>query len=380
MPHATPYVWQNPSWPTWRYDHASLMPAVTDARQTLGELLGAARTVGFASENLENALEEIWIQEAISTAAIEGQKLDLAEVRSSVMKRLGATTYGARSRSVEGLVAVMHDAISNHTPLDEDRLCAWQAALFPTGRSGIQKIEVGHWRSFKEPMQIVSAARIGKAATVHYEAPPSNRVAREMQRLLAWLNAQGSEDGIVKAAIAHLWFESIHPFEDGNGRVGRAVVDYVLAREFHIDVRLISLSAQLQANRKQYYDALNQAQKGELDATAWIMWFAVEIAAACRRSCVVVGAAVVKAKFWAEQAQKGCNERQVKVLRKLVAAGDGGFEGGLTREKYAKMVAVSDATATRDLAALVEKNALLVRGVGKGTKYYVNVAGWEHGG
>ncbi len=330
-----------------------------------------------AEDALAQVVNGIWVREVMATAAIEGQHLDFDQVRSSVMRKIGIAGTVPSPRHVDGLVDVMHDALQNFSvPLDADRLCRWQSALFPGGTSGIVRIEVGQFRTFTDPMQIVSG-RPGKEV-VHYRAPDSASVPREMSQFLAWFNAPCPADGIVRAAIAHLWFETVHPFEDGNGRIGRAILDMAIAQDAQSPVRLYSISRQLQENRAAYYAALNAAQTGSLDITAWIAWFADQFGAACVKSESLIDEALRKARYWGTHAASTFSERQRKVLQKLLDAGDGGFLGGLTAEKYCKITGASKATATRDLGDLLFKEALISRGIGKATKYFINVPGWQH--
>ena len=376
-PHAPLYVWQRSTWPAWKYDSQALAGTLAQARLQQGLVLGKAQAVGMQGEAFALVVNGIWVQEVIATAAIEGQKLDFDQVRSSVMRMLGMADAGASSRHVDGLVEVMQDALQNFAaPLDEDRLCRWQSALFPGGTSGIKRIEVGRYRTFSDVMQIVSGRPGHEVA--HYRAPDSENVPTEMARFLTWFNGPSADDGIVRAAIAHLWLETIHPFEDGNGRIGRAVMDMVIARDANSPIRLYSMSRRLQENRGAYYDALNLAQKSDGDVTSWILWFATQFAAACITSERLIDQALEKARYWSVHAGDRFNERQSKVLQKLLDAGDGGFLGGLTADKYCKITAASKATATRDLTDLLQKHALFSRGVGKATKYFINVPGWMH--
>jgi Fic family protein len=383
------YLWQQPGWPQLQVDTAALSGALQAARQRQGEALGLAQALGMPT--IDAVLQELWVSEAAATAAIEGERLDLAALRSSVMRRLGqGGASGPVSRSVEGLVEVMQDALAGFDqPLDDDRLCRWQSALFPGGTSGIRRIAVGRYRDHADPMQIVSG-RPGHEV-VHYQAPASAEVPREMARFLSWFEAtrpgrgaasssRHAADGLTRAAIAHLWFETIHPFEDGNGRIGRAIADMALAQDLGAPTRLYSLSAQLLASRGAYYDALNQAQKGQTEVTAWVRWFADALAQACARTTGIMLSALHKQRFWAAHAATPLNERQRKVVQKLLDAGDGGFLGGLSADKYVKMTGTSKATATRDLAALLQHGLLRAQGSGKATRYQVNVPEWAHAG
>jgi Fic family protein len=326
--------------------------------------------------------------EVVATAVIEGERLSMDIVRSSVMRLLGLAATGPVDRSVDGLVAVVNDAnAASDEPLSEDRLCRWQSALFPGGTSGIQRIAVGRYRSHEDPMQIVSGP-LGHEV-VHHEAPRSADVPAHMRAFLDWFHATSPAraaaapgtaiDGLARAAIAHLWFETIHPFEDGNGRVGRAIVEMAVAQHMKPPLRLYSLSRQLLASRNEYYDQLNRVQRGTLDATEWVAWFARQCTAAYEVANQVMDQALQKRRFWEAHASTTLNERQRKVLQGLLDDGDGGFSGGLNAEKYIKMTGASKATATRDLSEMVSNGQLWVAGVGKATRYYINVPGWGHG-
>ena len=378
---AARYIWQQQDWPRFQIDMAALADELQQARLQQGILLGQLQAIGLP--RLLEVSGDVWMQEAIATAAIEGQRLELASVRSSVLHRLGLQDQGTHDRYVDGLIDVMQDAISRHdAPLDLDRLCRWQSALFPGGTSGLQRIAIGRLRDHQDPMQIVSG-RHGREV-VHYTAPPSAQVGAELGTLLAWFEASrpgkalpGEGNGIVRAALAHLWFESIHPFEDGNGRLGRAIVDLALAQDAGSSRHLFGLSSELLSSRRAYYDALNAAQCGTLDVTRWILWFVRVYTQACQRSQRIVLQAIAKSAFWQRATEQSINERQHKILARLVEAGDGGFLGGMTADKCAKMTGASKATATRDLADLLAKSLLVVEGVGKATRYAVNVEGWN---
>ncbi len=377
------YVWQQPKWPAWRIDYQRVGAALSEARRLQGVVEGKALAIGIASDG--EIVRSVMEEEITATAAIEGERLDAAAVRSSVMRGLGLATTGPRDRSVDGLVAVINDATTAFaSALDGDRLQRWQSALFPGGTSGLRRIAVGRWRDHVEPMQIVSG--MPDKEVIHYEAPPSQRVAAEMARFLDWfdrtapMNGRVPQlDGLARAAIAHLWFETIHPFEDGNGRIGRAIVDMAIMQDHPGGVRLVSLSAQLLASRKGYYDALNAAQCGSGDATDWVLWFARQYALACEHSSRVIDRAIEKSRFWAAHAEVILNARQRKVLQRLLDDGDGGFLGGLNADKYMKLTGVSKPTATRDLSYLVGGGLLWTHGQGKAVRYYIDVPGWGHG-
>jgi len=353
-----------------------------------GVLEGKAMAIGLGS--ISQILLDALSDEVLSTAAIEGERFSLDVVRSSVMRKLGLATSGPIDRHVDGLVEVLSDAATAfNLPLDEDRLCRWQSALFPGGTSGIHRIAVGRYRDHDDPMQIVSGI-LGREV-VHYEAPPSKDVPEHMRRFLQWFAetspaqasaaASGSKqiDGFARAAIAHLWFESIHPFEDGNGRIGRAIIDMAMAQQLGQPARLYSLSRQLLTSRSAYYDALSQAQRGDTNVTPWVQWFTRQCTAACHSASQTIDQAIEKRRFWEMHEGGGLHDRQRKVLQRLLDDGDGGFPGGLNAEKYMKMTGVSKATATRDLAEMVEQGQLWSHGVGKAVRYYINVPGWSHG-
>lgn len=372
-------LWQHPDWPHFVVDTPSVAAAVVLARRAQGAIEGRLAAVGF-DHHLALAADA-WTEDAMSTAAIEGERLDLDAVRSSVARRLGVaastTAAGkvATPRHVDGLLDVMNDATSRaDQPVTAERLHAWQAALFPTGYSGMSKIVVGGWRTHGEPMQIVSGP-IGKER-VHYEAPRSADVPKQMAPFLTWLNNTAPQDGLVKAAVAHLWFETIHPFEDGNGRVGRAVVDLLLARDMGPASRLLRISQQLLIQRAGYYDELHRAQHGTPDITGWVLWFTQQVQAACVAASATVDGALTKANFWNEHRDKNLNPRQRKVVNLLLDAGPGGFEGGMNTRKAENLTGAARATASRDLIELAELGLLQAVGGGRSTRYQLRVQGW----
>lgn len=388
------YIWQHPAWPQLTFDAMALAPALDLARLEQGRLLGLLGAIGLEQAN--EVQRELWVQEALATAAIEGQQLNLESLRSSVAHRLALADAPGADRSVEGLVQVMQDALANHrAALDVDRLCRWQSALFPGGTSGIVRIAVGRWRDHADAMQIVSGP-LGREV-VHYEAPPSVSVGAEMDRFLAWFaNPDATLNGIARAALVHVWFESIHPFEDGNGRIGRALADMALAQDMCAQdpqanptlVRVFGLAHQMHQKRSAYYDALNNAQRLRdvsldaqvIDVTAWVQWFVQAFTRACVASQAVVRDATDKAHFRLRAAQCHINPRQSRVLERLLEAGHvglgGGFLGGMSTDKYAKITGISKATAARDLADLAAHGLLRIEGIGKATRYVVNVPGW----
>ena len=272
---------------------------------------------------------------------------------------------------------MMQDATNGwNQPLTAERLCGWQNAMFPAGFSSIHRVVAGAFRMHAEPMQIVSGPVTKRV--VHFEAPPSRRVPREIARFLKWFNGPSRKmDGLLRAGIAHLWFESIHPFEDGNGRVGRALADLALAQEMKSVSRLVSLATELSAERETYYAELHAASRADADYTRWLMWFCGGFEAACKRSWALMYAAMDKARYWACHAGAGFDHNQRKVINRLLDAGPRGFEGDLTTAKYASLGGVSRATAFRDLASLVQAGALGTTGAGRATRYFINLPGWE---
>lgn len=378
MSKKLPWIWQREGWPNLVHDAQALAPDLAEAHRLQGVVEGKAAAIGLGTTS--DVALAAFSDEVIATAAIEGVRLPADAVRASVMRRLGLATTGPTDRDVDGLVLVLADAAQGaDRALDDDRLWRWQSALFPGGTSGLQRIVVGRYREHEDPMQIVSG--LPGREVVHYEAPPSREVPAQMARFLAWFGASSPEpvDGLVRAAIAHLWFESVHPFEDGNGRLGRAIVDMAMAQHLRQPVRLYSLSRQLLSSRSAYYDALNAAQRGDLDVTAWVRWFVGQCAAACTTASRVIDEAIAKRQFWARHAAVALSDRQRKVLQRLLDDGDGGFLGGLNAEKYTKMTGVSKATATRDLSELTSAGLLWAHGTGKAVRYYVAMPGWSHG-
>lgn len=379
-----PLIWQAPGWPRLTAPAAEVATALLQARQRRGELIGQCAAVSL--DATAPTLRELWVQEALATSAIEGEALNPDSVRSSVLRHMGLDSDASVpvSRQVDGLVDVMEDATQNFADtLDKDRLFRWHAALFPTGASGLRRIRVGAYRDHADPMQIVSGL-LGREV-VHYTAPPSSQMDAQMKAFLSWFERTrpgrtqtAAQDGIARAAIAHLWFESIHPFEDGNGRIGRAIIDLALAQDAGAPQRLVSLSHQLLAQRRGYYNALQTAQHGGTDISGWVLWFVQQYLQACDHTGALIQVALEKSRFWAQHAGAVLNARQRKVAQRLLDDGDGGFLGGLNAEKYMKMTGASKATATRDLAQLVQDDVLFTRGQGKARRYYVNVPGWEH--
>ncbi len=365
---ASKWIWQRREWPRFTWDAAALSASLAGARRAQGELAGMARLLD-PKLDLATQLEVLTV-EGLATSAIEGEKLDPSGLRSSIARRLGLPTAGLPrpSRSTNGLVEVLLDATQRHDqPLTLKRLNGWQGALFPTGRSGLHEIRVGKLRG-KAPMRIVSGP-VGRER-VHYEAPPHERLGEEMRAFLDWFNhPPDSLDGLVRAGLAHVWFEIVHPYQDGNGRVGRALLDMALAQDEQRSTRLYSMSARFMDQRDEYYAALERASSGSLDVTPWLVWFLEQARAANRSSESVVNAMLRKARFWIGHSQSELNVRQLKALNRMLDAGPDGFVGGMTNRQYASLTRASPATAQRDLAALVAKGCLVLVGSGRSARY-----------
>ena len=364
------YIWQCDSWPKLTWNSNILLSFLGRARLLQGNLLGRVKRLGFRLG--EEAQADILTEEAIKTAAIEGERLNPQMVRSSVARHLGLRETGLipATRSVDGLVEMILDATQKHQKtLSADRLKGWHAALFPAGYSGLHKIRVGQWRG-KEPMQVVSGP-VGKEK-VHFEAPPGEVVNAEMRQFLRWWEeSRKNIDGILRAGLAHFYFVVIHPFEDGNGRIARALTDMALAQDEKLNIRYYSLSSQIMEERNSYYDILEKCSKsGSTNVTKWLVWFLECFERAIQRSGKIIGNVLAKADFWQEHAQTELNERQKKVLNRMLDVGPGGFEGGLTTRKYVSMTKTSRATAFREISDMISKRVLhQLSGKGRSVRY-----------
>lgn len=353
---AIQYIHLLKDWPTFRWDQERIARQLAAVRHRQGRFIGRMESLGFnlrAEATLQSLTEEV-----IKSSEIEGEALDKDQVRSSIARRLGMDIGAVpqADRHVEGVVEMMLDATQQYAdPLSADRLFSWQAALFPTARSGMRSIAVGAWRRPEaDPMQVVSGA-IGHEH-VHYEAPSAARVDHEMAQFLDWFNNEKPMDEVLKAAIAHLWFITIHPFEDGNGRIARAIADMVLARSEKSPQRFYSMSAQIRAERKTYYDVLEATQKGDLDITQWLTWFLDCLERAFAGAEGILEYVLKKARFWEKHATEKFNDRQRFMLNRLL---DGTFEGKLTSSKWAKMAKCSQDTASRDIDGLIRQGILM---------------------
>lgn len=372
------YIHLLKDWPAFKWEDDKIILPLSTVRHKQGRLLGKLEGLGFRLR--EEATLETLTQDVVKSSEIEGEKLPADQVRSSIARRLGIEIAGEvpSNRNVEGVVEMMLDATQRYDSLlTDERLFGWHAALFPTGRSGMPayavasagkyKIQVGGWRDdSKGPMQVVSGA-IGREK-VHYEAPEAGRLNVEMDKFLEWFNKTTNMDPVLKAAIAHLWFVTIHPFDDGNGRIARAIADMQLARADGSRQRFYSMSAQIQRDRNGYYDVLEKTQKGNLDITKWLLWFIECLDRAISLSEENLSGVTRKAKFWESHQGIALNERQRKMLNKLMD----GFEGKLTSSKWAKIAKCSPDTALRDIQDLIEKEFLeKEEGGGRSTSYRI---------
>jgi len=348
------FLHQQNNWPEFTWNSNEFLSLLSEARNLQGRLIGKMDTMGFDLRN--EALLDTLTLDVIKSSEIEGEILNPDQVRSSIARRLGMEIAGTveSDRNVEGVVEMMLDATQNcFKPLTAARLFDWHAALFPTGRSGMYKITVADWRKDTTgPMRVVSGA-MGKEK-VHYQAPDSGLLEKEMTRFLDWFNSNASIDLVLKAAIAHLWFVTIHPFDDGNGRITRALTDMLLAQSDKSNQRFYSMSAQIRIDRKQYYDLLEKTQKGNLDITNWIAWFLRCLINALKSTDIVLTNVLFKADFWQKHIDTVINERQKKILNKLMD----GFDGKLTSSKWAKIAKCSKDSAVRDINDLIEKGIL----------------------
>ena len=348
------YIHERPEWPGFRWDSERISQRLVEVRHRQGRLIGGMEGLGFQLR--AEAVLHTLTEDVLKSSEIEGEMLDRGQVRSSIARRLGIDIGGLTpaDRDVEGVVEMMLDATQHYDrPLTARRLFDWHAALFPTGRSGMSRINVGAWRDDKKgPMQVVSGP-IGKER-VHYEAPAAMRLRPEMKRFLGWFEKESSTDLVLKAGVAHLWFVTIHPFEDGNGRIARAIADMALARSERSPQRFYSMSAQIQQERTAYYEILESTQKNDLDITRWLEWFLACLGRAFDRAKTILAAVLSKARFWDRFAGTEFNERQRSMINRLL----NGFEGKLTSSKWAKLEKCSQDTALRDIEDLIKKGVL----------------------
>lgn len=363
------FIWQAGDWPTWRFDLAALAQPLTDVSRAQGLLIGRLADVGMAVR--DQASLSALTEDVIKTSEIEGAQLSVESVRSSIARRLGVD-IGALApvdRHVEGVVEMVLDATANcNAPVTRERLFGWHAALFPTGYSGLARINVGGWRDDATgPVQVVSGPP--GSQRVHFEAPPAVRLEFEIERFLGWANNASNEPLPIKAGLAHLWFVTLHPFDDGNGRIARAVGDLFLARADGSPQRFYSLSAQVQRERKAYYDILERTQKQSLDVTEWLAWFLDTLHRAVDQAQRTLDVVLAKTRFWQRWAATPLNERQVKLVNRLLD----GFEGKLTSSKWAAIAKCSPDTALRDITDLLARGILRkLDAGGRSTGYELN--------
>jgi Fic family protein len=360
------YLHDRKNWPKLTWSQERLTGQLAGVRHRQGRLIGRMEGLGFALRS--EAVLQTLTEDVLKSSEIEGEKLDKDQVRSSLARRLGLDIGGLIpvDRHIEGVVEMMLDATGHFAdPLTEERLFAWHSALFPTGRSVMTKIAVGRWRDDKsDPMQVVSGP-IGREK-VHYQAPDAKRVPKEMSAFLKWFNGPQSIDPVLAAGLAHLWFVTIHPFEDGNGRIARAIADMALARSEKSTQRFYSMSAQIRLERNAYYDKLEETQKGGLDITPWLEWFLRCLDRAIDGAEHVLAGIFHKTHFWEAHTHKPFNERQRAVINRLF----NGLEGKLTSSKWAKLAKCSQDTALRDIDDLVQRGLLVKEpGGGRSTSY-----------
>jgi Fic family protein len=365
------YIHQNPDWPSFTWNQAQLTELLTAVRHRQGRLLGRMESLGFSLR--KEAVLETLTQDVLKSSEIEGKFLNRAQVRSSVARRLGMD-IGASApadRNVEGVVEMMLDATQKFDePFIEDRLFGWHSALFPTGRSGMTKIVVGAWRDDAEgPMQVVSGS-IG-FERVHFEAPAATKLNHEMTQFINWFDEDTGIDLVLKSAIAHFWFVTIHPFEDGNGRIGRALSDLLLARSENTEQRFYSVSSQIRDQRDSYYAILESTSKGGLDITPWLKWFLNCLDKSIEGAEVLLNDVLRKSRFWESRQHESFNDRQRKVINRLFD----GFEGKLTSSKWALLTKCSHDTALRDIENLVQKGVLAKNEAGGRSTSYSLVEG-----
>lgn len=364
------YIHQLSQWPGFHWNQDQITVLLSEIRNRQGRLLGRMEGLGFGLQAEANL--QILTLDVLNSSEIEGEFLDADQVRSSIARRLGMDIAGLvpPDRNVDGVVEMMMDATQNYQQaLSAERLYGWHAALFPTGRSGMYRIVVGAWRNNEkdDPMQVVSGA-MGKEK-VHFEAPEADRLDEEMNRFITWFNENTNIDKVLKAAIAHLWFVTIHPFDDGNGRIARAIIDMQLSRADETAQRFYSMSAQIRKERSAYYNILETTQKGSMDITPWLTWFLQCLDRALKATDETLAGVLKKARFWEKHATTLLNERQHSMLNKLLD----GFDGKLNTSKWAKITKTSQDTALRDIQDLINKKILIKEvGGGRSTSYILD--------
>jgi len=361
------YIYENKKWPHFVWEENKILNLLAKVRLKQGLLLGKMQSLGFNAQ--DSALLESMTEEILKSNKIEGEILDIEQLRSSIARKFGIGNDNKikSSRSIDGIVEVMYDATHNYEyEITEKRLCVWHKRMFPKGKSGFYKIETGKYRDDKSgPMQIVSGP-LGMEK-VHFQAPSAKVLPEEMEKLISFINSDNANDDIIKAAITHLWFVILHPFDDGNGRIARALSEFLLSRSEKSAHRFYSMSSQIEKNRKAYYKILEVTQKDSLDITDWLEWFLNTLLSAIENSATLLKTTLAKADFWRKYEGQYFNERQNKMLNLLFD----GFKGNLTSTKWAKINKVSHDTATRDIAELVSLDVLAKEGDGRNTHYKI---------
>lgn len=359
------YIWQQDSWPNFEWNESILLPIISQARLKQGRL--TQQLLDIVGPEQKKAEAIIFEKEAITTVAIEGEKYDPKSVRSSINRRLGLDYAGLpkTQRHIDGLVEIIFDATQNYNqPLSKSRICSWHAALFPTSYSGLNKIRAGKYRNDENgPMQVTSDP-IGKEK-IHYQAPLHNMLDKEMSQFYKWWKKSEKIDGIIRAGIAHLYFITIHPFDDGNGRIARVITDMALAQDDKSGIRYYSMSSEITKQKQKYYQILESSQKSNLDITEWLQWFINIYSEALNNSKQLLSNIIHKSIFWKKYNQKQLNNRQKKVLNKILDLGKDNFEGGLTTRKYINITKTSRRTAIRDIQDLLEQK-LITKNPGSG--------------
>lgn len=367
------YIWQLTNWTNFKYDKEAIYHCLLRCRKKQGFLKGQLSVLGLDDQT--SARSYALTEEAMQTSAIEGVKLDVDSVRSSVARHLGIANHNEQKedRQVDGLIEMLMDATDRHDqPLNQAKLFSWHAALFPTGYSGLHKIDVAKWR--KAPVYVVSGY-MGKEK-IHYQAPPANELVKEMKVFLKWWKTDSfSLDGIVRAAIAHLHFVMIHPFDDGNGRIARAITDMALAQDDEESKKFYSVSHEIIKNKKQYYELLDKIGKGSLDITQWLEWFVSIVTEAMCKASKSINAIVTKIQFWQKNEKVELNYRQRKVLNRMLFEEPEGFQGDLTNKKYVAIAKTSSATALREMNDLMQKGLILKnKSKGRSVSYQLKLA------
>lgn len=371
-----PWIWENPSWPQFKWDYSVLSKKANETAYSLGKLRGKSSFSG--NSDLKLAEMEAMVLEVISTSEIEGEIYDRDSVRSSVAERLGIERYGFKKydKKAEGIIDVLSDATKKYEQeLTLERLYGWHSALFPTGYSGMSKINVGDLRG-DEPMRVISGA-LSDNVRIHFEAPPREGLEGQVEQFLEWLRSSSNDenlDGLIRAAISKFWFVTLHPFDDGNGRLSRAISDMTLSQAEKSGVRLISLSSSFLEDRESYYQILEKTQRGNLDISEWIDWYLNHLNQSISKTDLLLNSIAEKSNFWSRNRSVELNERQRKVINKILDLYPEKFEGGITNKKYCSMNGTSKPTAARDLSDLVDKKIFKIgQAGGRGTYYELNI-------